>query len=152
MEGYYWGKTSLLIPKVKCPRKLCSIDLQTFFNLSSYEEWYQPNGSTNVKHPNNDKLPFQLEPLSNEKWQVSGRFMYKGPTGLLLWFKPLYWAKSTWISTTEYSKSKQSTKVQPVTIFHPIGKHGKLYGILGLSNQTFEAELQFQPPFSFQIL
>ncbi|KAJ9074956.1 hypothetical protein DSO57_1001430 [Entomophthora muscae] len=152
MEGYYWGESIEINSQVTCPRKLCLIDIESFFDLPSFEEWHQAKGSYKVNRANSDKLPFHLEALDKGRWSIKAHFHYTGPSSPTLWFKPVYWAQSVWISNSQSNKSKWSTHVHRVTIFHPIGNNGKLFGIFGLSNGTFGSELTFNPPYHFELI
>ncbi|KAJ9084959.1 hypothetical protein DSO57_1018851 [Entomophthora muscae] len=137
LEGYYWGEPIQINNPVVCPKKRCRLYISDTFYLPSFE-------LRSNKSSQSDSTV-----LNNAKWKLTASFTYPGKSNMILYFKPLYWAKATWISQSKYSEAKAETAISKVTILKPSKHH--LKGAFGICNGTLDHPLHFVSPIKFDL-
>ncbi|KAJ9084958.1 hypothetical protein DSO57_1018850 [Entomophthora muscae] len=137
LEGYYWGEPIQISNPVVCPTRKCILNISDTFYLPSFELCSNKSNQSNSAA------------VHNEEWKLSASFNYPGNSSVILYFKPLYWTKATWISQSKYLEAKAETTISTVTIIKP-EKHYP-YGTFGIYNVTLDRSLHFISPIKFAL-
>ncbi|KAJ9084957.1 hypothetical protein DSO57_1018849 [Entomophthora muscae] len=137
LEGYYWGESIQINNPVVCPDSKCRLTISDTFYLPSFEL---------SRNKSNQSISTVL---NNAKWKINASFTYPGKSNMILWFKPLYWAKATWFSQSKYLEAKAETVVSTHTVVAPINHYPS--GALGMSNGSLDHSLQFISPIKFDL-